>query len=110
MEHYFDEFPVLFWSEGHENCSDPLDPFGPLSGWAAGFWSWLLDALFGVSGVQNAGLVGSLGAGFLQCASLFCSFIGLILGVPVGIGDGGRGGVVSCCAPLSLLSEIAEII
>ena len=87
--------PVLFWSEGLETCGDSFDPLDPPSSWTAGVWSWLLNGLFGVNGVKVAGVGGSLGTGFLQCVS----FVGLILGVPARIEDGGRGGGVGCCAP-----------
>ena len=47
-----------------------------------------------------------LGTGFLQCVFM----VGLILGVPNRIGDGGRWEGVGCCAPPSSLSDIVEIV
>ena len=52
--------------------------------------SWLLDGLFWENGVKAAAVSGGLGTGFLRCVS----GIGLTLGVPIGIEDGGRGGGV----------------
>ena len=106
MDNCFDNLPVLFWSGGLENRGDSFDPFDLSSGWATGVWSWLLDAYFGVNSVKAVGASGGLGTGFLQCVS----FVGLILGVPVRIEDGGREGGVGCCAPLSSLSDIVEIV
>ena len=57
----FTSYQFRFCQKDLKIIENPLNLFGSSSGLAAGFRSWLLDALFGVlsggSGVKNAGLV-----------------------------------------------------
>ena len=52
------DLPVLFWSEGLEIRGDSCGPFDPSLCGVAGIWSWLLDAMFGLNGVQVIGVGG----------------------------------------------------
>ena len=98
--------PVLLWSKGVEIRGDFSDPFDPSSGCETGVWSWLLEAIFGANGVKVVGVRGGLETDFLQCDSI----VGLILGDPIGIEDGGRRGGAGCCAPPFSLFDIVEIL
>ena len=92
VENCLGELAVLLWSEGLE-LHHPVLVVGCIIGgrWCQGCCSWCW-----------------FGNWLLTMGLHLFSFVGLILGVPAGIRDGGWG--VGCCASPSSLFDIVEIV